>query len=82
MYIPPAFAQLDQGKLHDFIASHSFGLLVSTRDEEPFATHLPFLLERDEGAHGCLIGHMARANPQWQGLDGKQVCVVCSGPHA
>ena len=47
MYIPTAFAEPDQGKLHDFIEAHAFGLLVSTHDSEPFATHLPFLLERD-----------------------------------
>lgn len=82
MFIPTAFAELDQGKLHDFIQSHSFGLLVSTQNGEPLATHLPFLLEPDKGSHGSLIGHMARANPHWQGLDGQQVLVVFSGPHA
>lgn len=82
MFIPTAFAELDQSKLHDFIRSHSFGLLVSTHKEEPFATHLPFLLEPDKSSHGRLIGHMARANPHWQGLDGQQVLVVFSGPHA
>ena len=81
MFIPTAFAELDQGKLHDFIQSHSFGLLVSTQNEEPFATHLPFLLEPDKGSHGSLIGHMARANSHWQSLDGQQVLVVFSGPH-
>jgi transcriptional regulator len=82
MYVPFAFEETDQGKLHDFIESHSFGLLVSTRDGAPFATHLPLLLERDTGPHGCLVGHVARANPQWQGLDGQEVLVVFSGPHA
>jgi transcriptional regulator len=82
MYIPTAFQEADRGKLHDFIAAHSFGLLVSTRHGEPFATHLPFLLERDAGPHGTLVGHMARANPHWQGLDGQDVLAVFSGPHA
>lgn len=82
MYIPTAFAETDQDKLHDFIEANSFGLLVSTRDGEPFATHLPFLLERDAGPHGRLVGHMARANPQWNGLDGRKVMAVFSGPHA
>jgi transcriptional regulator len=82
MYIPTAFEETDQGKLHDFIASHSFGLLISTQTGEPFASHLPFLLERGTGPHGTLVGHMARANPQWQGLDGQQVLAVFSGPHA
>src|SRR5690349_10731309 len=82
MYIPTAFAEPDRGKLHDFIEAYSFGLLVSAHGGGPFATHLPFLLERDAGPHGTLVGHLARANPQWHGLDGQDVLAVFSGPHA
>lgn len=82
MYIPSAFQETDQARLHDFIESYSFGLLVSTQEGEPFASHLPFLLERGAGPHGTLVGHMARANPQWPGLEGRSVLVVFSGPHA
>jgi transcriptional regulator len=82
VYTPSAFAETDRGKLHDFIESHSFGLLVSTEDGIPRATHLPLLLQCDAGPHGSLLGHVARANPQWRGLDGQQVLVVFSGPHA
>jgi transcriptional regulator len=82
MYIPAAFAETDAKKLHDFIEANSFGLLVSTRNGEPFATHLPFVLERDVGPHGCLVGHVAKANPHWRDLDGRQVLAVFSGPHA
>jgi transcriptional regulator len=82
MYIPTAFEEKDRGRLHDFIEAHSFGLLVSTHGGEPFATHLPFLLERAAGPHGTLVGHMARANPHWRDLDGQPVLAVFSGPHA
>jgi len=82
MYVPTAFEETDQSKLHEFIEAHSFGLLVSSHENEPFATHLPFLLERDAGQHGSLVGHLARANPQWRDLEGQQVLVVFSGPHA
>jgi transcriptional regulator len=82
MYVPTAFAETDQEKLHGFIEANSFGLLVSDHDGEPFATHLPFLLERAAGPHGVLLGHVARANPHWRGLDGQQVLAVFSGPHA
>jgi transcriptional regulator len=82
MYIPAAFEQTDQNKLFDFIEANSFGLLVSTHEGEPFATHLPFLLQRDAGPHGCLVGHVARANPQWRDLDGQTVLAVFTGPHA
>jgi transcriptional regulator len=82
MYVPPAFAETDPDKLHDFIERHSFGLLVSQVDGVPFATHLPVLLDRRAGPHGTLIGHMARANPQWRELDGQTALAVFSGPHA
>ena len=52
MYVPIAFQQKDRNKLHDFIEAYSFGLLVTTADGEPTATHLPFLLERDVGHQG------------------------------
>ncbi len=81
MYIPTAFAEPDKAALFDFIERHSFGLLVSSVNGALFATHLPLLLERDAG-QGALLGHFARANPHWQGLDGQEVLVVFSGPHA
>ena len=82
MYVPIGFQQTDKTTLHDFIEANSFGLLVSTHGGEPFATHLPFLLERDAGPHGSLVGHVARANPHWHGLDGRTVLTVFTGPHA
>jgi transcriptional regulator len=82
MYVPPHFAESDPARLHDLIERHSFGLLVSRVGGEPFATHLPFLLDRDGGPHGTLIGHMARANLQWKELVGQTALAVFSGPHA
>jgi transcriptional regulator len=82
MYLPPVFAEADPSTLGAFVRRHSFGLLVSQVGGEPFATHLPFLLDADAGPHGTLVGHVARANPQWQGLDGQPVLAVFSGPHA
>ena len=82
MYIPSSFAERDTNNLHDFIEQNSFGLLVSQVDGLPFATHLPFLLERTAGSNGTLIGHMARANPQWRGAMGRTVLAIFSGPHA
>ncbi len=82
MYVPPSFARTDPDELFAFAAAHSFALLVSTRDGGPFASHLPLLLDRAAGPHGTLVGHMARANPQWRDLDGGPVLAVFSGPHA
>jgi transcriptional regulator len=48
-----------------------------------FATHLPFLLDETRGPNGTLLGHMARANPHWQGLrTGVESLVIFQGPHA
>jgi transcriptional regulator len=81
MYIPTAFAEADLTRLHDFIEQHSFGLLMSQVDGLPFATHLPFLLERTAGPQGTLVGHMARANPQWREAGGQTALAIFSGPH-
>lgn len=82
MYVPPHFAVTDPAAVHDLIERHSFGLLVSRVGGEPFATHLPFLLDRAAGPHGTLLGHMARANPQWRELAGQTALAVFPGPHA
>src|SRR4051794_11991074 len=64
---------------------HSFAVLTSHGESGLFASHLPLLLDTDADAHagprGQLLGHMARANPQWRGVRG-EVMVVFSGPHA
>ncbi|HUE14143.1 MAG TPA: FMN-binding negative transcriptional regulator, partial [Planctomycetaceae bacterium] len=65
MYVPPAFAEDDPATLHRFIEQNSFGILVSQEEDRPTASHLPFLVDWEFGSRGRLIGHMARANPQW-----------------
>jgi len=82
MYIPAAFKVDDAAQLFGLIERYSFGLLVSQHDGEPFATHLPLLVDRSAGPRGALVGHMARANPQWQQAEGQKVLAVFSGPHA
>ncbi|HTU18318.1 MAG TPA: FMN-binding negative transcriptional regulator [Gemmataceae bacterium] len=82
MYIPAAFAESDLHPLYKLIEQNSFGVLVSQVDGQPFATHLPFLLDRAAGPHGTLIGHMARANPQWREAAGQTALAIFSGPHA
>ncbi len=82
MYVPAAFAETNLARLHDFIEQNSFGVLVSQVDGLPFATHLPFLLERTSGPNGTLVCHVARANPQWQQTAGQAALAIFSGPHA
>ena len=86
MYTPSAFALDDPQAIADAIEANSFGLLVTSTGDEPVATHLPFRFDADRGAHGTLVGHMARANPQWQEFasyaDGGLALAIFSGPHA
>ena len=81
MYVPKKFAEDDPAACHDFIEANDFALLVAPVDGRPFASHLPFLLDRDQGPCGTLHAHMARANPQWRAFDDSEVLVVFSGPH-
>jgi transcriptional regulator len=81
MYVPAHFSQTDRSRLFEFMEQNSFALLVSQWGGEPFATHLPLLVDRTAGPGGTLIGHVARANPHWQTTD-RNALVVFSGPHA
>lgn len=83
MYMPQAFRESDTAVLHDFMRQYSFATLITRHDDAPFASHLPFVFEADDGPHGTLVAHMARANPQWRHFDdGRQVLVLFQGPHA
>jgi transcriptional regulator len=82
MYIPSAFAVDDRAALQAVMDAYSFATLVSVDAGRPFATHLPLLLDAGRGAHGVLIGHVARANPQWRQLEQAEALAIFHGPHA
>ncbi|MDQ6597783.1 FMN-binding negative transcriptional regulator [Bacillus salipaludis] len=78
MYIPKHFKLDDEEMIYDFIEKYSFATLFSQHNGEPYATHLPLTLNKDEYA---LYGHFARANEQWKDVEGQQVLAVFQGPH-
>ncbi len=82
MYNPATFKKEDSSKLFDFIEKNSFGVLVSQKGEKLEASHLPVLVQPASGTQGCLLGHMAIANPQWNALAGQEVMMIFQGPHA
>jgi len=82
MYVPQAFQQHDRAELFAFMRANSFAALISLHEGQPFATHLPLLVDAVAGEHGELHGHFARANPQWRDLAGQDVLTIFSGPHA
>lgn len=66
MYIPAHFRQDDLAQLHAQMRQAPLATLVSHSSAGLQASHLPLLLVAEEGEHGTLYGHFARANPQWQ----------------
>lgn len=83
MYLPGHFKETNPERIAELVKSHPFGVLVTAPEGVPFISHLPFLFESTAGAHGKLLGHLARANPQWQHLAARrEALVVFQGPHA
>jgi transcriptional regulator len=86
MYTPKFNQIKDRALLIEVMRTHSFAVLFgpssgSASDNSPVATHLP-LVVKDEGEHGVLEGHFARANPHWKSLAEQETLVVFSGPHS
>lgn len=83
MYTPPAYAEENIDFLHTLMREWSFATLVSSGQEGPMATHLPFLLAPGGPAGlGVLNTHIARNNPQWESLNENGALVIFQGPHA
>jgi len=85
MYNPPAFREDRPEVLHEIMRAARLALVVSAAADGgiPEATHLPFVLAEDEGPHGTLYGHVAKANPQWQGLAAAGAArAIFAGPEA
>jgi transcriptional regulator len=69
MYNPPLFREDRPEILHAILREARLAILVSAgADGVPEATHLPLQFAADEGPHGTLYGHLAKANPHWRAL--------------
>jgi len=80
MYRPKHFVESDANRLAEFIDQNGFGVLVTVAEGRPFASHIPFLYDN---VSNVLLGHVARANPQWQHFsEAGEVLVMFEGPHA
>jgi transcriptional regulator len=85
MYTPKFNEVTDRATLIDAMRAYSFAILFGAQttpegESGPVATHLP-LVVKDEGPHGLLEGHFARANRHWQSLAGRETLIVFPGPH-
>ena len=83
MYTPRAFAIDELSQLHELILATRLAILVSHGENGLQASHLPLLLNPDEGPNGTLYGHLAKANPQWRELqNGGEALVIFAGADA
>lgn len=83
MYQPPAFVEDRLEVLHQLVRRAALGHLVTVGTEGIVANPLPLLLDADRGPLGTLVGHLARANPQWQDVaPGSEALVIFAGPDA
>ncbi len=79
MYIPKSNLETDPSVLYQFMRAHNFAALITQRDGQMVATHIPFMLDAERGV---LKAHLARANDQWQSFDGGEALVIFQGAHA
>jgi len=80
MYIPKNFANTDQDDIVAFMQKYSFGVIVTSAENLPVATHIPFVVTQQNG-EVILTSHFAKANPQGMELD-NPILVIFSEPHA
>ncbi|MFO0910504.1 MAG: FMN-binding negative transcriptional regulator [Isosphaeraceae bacterium] len=86
MYIPSAFAQEDPNILNAFLRRYSFATLVTQSSGSLMGSRVPLNVVGEVGTDRSnpgivLEGHVARANPQWRGIQGEAL-VIFDGPHA
>lgn len=83
MYVPKHFSEQDANTLFRLISDYSFGTLITCADHRPAITHLPFIVDSNQGQQGVLLGHFAKANSHWRtiGVDTRGTAVFL-GPHS
>ncbi len=78
MYIPKHFEITDTEEILAFLKANAFGQITSMVEGKLFASHIPFLASEDGSV---LMGHLAKANPQWNSIQNQEVLVTFQGPH-
>lgn len=81
MYIPKFNTFPNKNEVISFMRKYSFGTIITSKNNLPVATHLPFLVdERDEQV--IISSHFAKANPQALDVAENSNLVIFTEPHA
>lgn len=81
MYVPAYTKHDNEADLLELMRQYPFATLVTAPEGQPFATHLPLLVHKEDD-NLVLMSHMARANPQWQHFSTGEALAIFHGPHA
>jgi transcriptional regulator len=81
MYLPKHFEQHDREQLIALMRGRPLATLITITPDGTSADLIPLEYIADEGEHGTLRGHVARANPLWQRA-GTIALAVFTGPEA
>ena len=83
MYISKHHQLIDRETISSLVDSHPLATWVCQTRRGLLVNHVPFLLDRQRGEFGTLIGHVSRANTVWRELDGVAASVaIFQGPQA
>lgn len=82
MYVPESFKIDDQAQIEAFLDRYDFATIVSSPSSGMLATHVPVVVRRAPTGM-VLVGHVARANPHWELMNGvDESLAIFLGPHA
>jgi len=81
MYIPKQYNSDDKLQAVAFMKQFNFATIVTSNEEHPIATHLPFVVSEEEDTI-ILTAHFAKANEQWKEIESKKVLIIFTEPHA
>jgi Transcriptional regulator len=83
MYNSKPHQEHDLARLHRHMADTRLAVLISHGEHGLQATHLPVLVDTQQGEFGTVYAHLARANVQWQDLQqGAEALLVFPGADA
>lgn len=83
MYLPKHFSKSEAEDIQYLVEQNAFATVLSfPQNERPFINHLPVIYSPYAGEEGLLIGHMAKANPQWrQFQNNPESTLIFQGAH-
>ena len=83
MYTPAHFKEDRIEVLHQLIAHHPLGTMITMTGDGLNANHIPLLVDVNRGEFGTLRGHVARSNTVWQTFNPEvKALAVFQGPDA